>query len=599
MEKFAFSNRLSRQYGLVHQGAVENLNILIAGDNEILPYLLLNLAFCGVGSLQGGCYLEDIAPVVTRRHIYNQFLLKSEDFGLPLIDALAARLKNIAPHFDLKLWPGGGEKRIVPDLFIVLPAPEDSRQFQEYSHCCRLYGQLGPSSLYVGHGPLNVKNFEANIFTPSLASLAGAILAQDVLRLTNSLRAIEVLDQKVLVSLRLKSEKIQKYLSLPPHERNDVWHGVSTRLRLGSEELPIISVEASEDKQEGIFHVLLPTETILSRLILDSIEIIEEPLEKDAGILPPLFISILGDDIIHGADLQSNTAEYPAVLDEMNAVIVGVGGLGTWVCGILATTRAKKSRLTLVDSDAEIEEHNLNRQILFTSKDIGQPKVYAAAASIKKINPDVKIHIYHLELADDIIRLLNDGLFERYSAPTPPRPKGKLKSGQEPELDIQTIIARNEESELRKKMLAGDMAQTQVYLSCIDNMRSRWILNCAAWVAGKTFVNGGAKGLGGQVDYYEKSEGDASLITRFGLGIKTDTNTVRCGGAIPILAIVTTNAIIASLQSLLAVIRLSGRRPKEANYFLFDGNGRVYWENLFKELPGSEDPLGVAEILGA
>ena len=594
-ENFAFSNRYSRQYGLVHQGAVENLNILIAGDNEILPYLLLNLAFCGVGSMQGGCYLMNISSEVTRRHITNQFLLRPDDEGTPLVDALSARLKFFAPHFDLKEWPAGAEKRVVPDLFIILSSPEGKRDFPEFPYYCRLYGQLGPSSLFIGHEPIRIGSFVPNIFSASLASLAGAILAQDVLRLTNSLRSVDIVDQKILVSFRLKSDEIGKYLAIPETERGEHWHGIAARLTLGGEELSISQVSATENMDEGLFQVQIPTETILSRLILDSVEIIEEPLEKRGGILPPLFLSLFGDDRIEGSDLVSEAKDIPESLSELKAAIVGIGGLGTWICGLLAATPARKCELIIIDSDAAIEEHNLNRQILYSQSDIGKPKVFAALAAIKEINPAAKVHIYQIELADEILKYLKDGLSEKYHPPKKPKIFGD--NAGEP-LDVEQLIKKNEEMERRKKMLAGDLNSTQIYLSCLDNMRSRWILNCASWLTGRTFINGGVKGLGGLVDYIEKNEGDASLITRYGDNLKTDTGTVKCGGAIPIPAIVTTNAIIASMQSLLAVGRAMGRRPRHANYFLFDGKERIYWEHLFKENVELSDPLGINEIIG-
>ena len=100
-----FSTRYGRQYGLVHQDAVEDLNVLVVGYSEILPYLLLNLAFCGVGSLQGGVYLADVPDAVLKEHVDGQFLLKEEDFGKDMVERLTERLNRYAPRFDLQRWP--------------------------------------------------------------------------------------------------------------------------------------------------------------------------------------------------------------------------------------------------------------------------------------------------------------------------------------------------------------------------------------------------------------------------------------------------------------------------------------------------------------
>lgn len=75
-------------------------------------------------------------------------------------------------------------------------------------------------------------------------------------------------------------------------------------------------------------------------------------------------------------------------LKSARILIVGVGGLG----GISATylAAAGVGRLRLCDSD-RVEISNLNRQILFTADDIGQPKAALVAKRISAQNPEIKI----------------------------------------------------------------------------------------------------------------------------------------------------------------------------------------------------------------
>ncbi len=106
-----------------------------------------------------------------------------------------------------------------------------------------------------------------------------------------------------------------------------------------------------------------------------------------AGVLEPLAAApederlsrqllYLGDRAPRG----SHAAELQARLERAHVVILGCGGLGSWVAAGLACSGI--GRLTLVDDDV-VELSNLNRQLLFTEADIGRPKVDAAAASLR------------------------------------------------------------------------------------------------------------------------------------------------------------------------------------------------------------------------
>jgi adenylyltransferase/sulfurtransferase len=73
---------------------------------------------------------------------------------------------------------------------------------------------------------------------------------------------------------------------------------------------------------------------------------------------------------------------------ESQALIVGVGGLGNPVALFLAA--AGVGTLTLVDAD-DVDLTNLQRQILFDTDSVGRPKVEAARARIRDVNPEVRV----------------------------------------------------------------------------------------------------------------------------------------------------------------------------------------------------------------
>ena len=95
-------------------------------------------------------------------------------------------------------------------------------------------------------------------------------------------------------------------------------------------------------------------------------------------------------------------------LSSSSALIVGVGGLGSWSSQLLA--RAGVGRLRLVDDD-RVELVNLHRQAYYTEADAaaGVAKVRAAAAAIGRINSHVAAEPVTARLTADNIASLAAG----------------------------------------------------------------------------------------------------------------------------------------------------------------------------------------------
>lgn len=74
---------------------------------------------------------------------------------------------------------------------------------------------------------------------------------------------------------------------------------------------------------------------------------------------------------------------------ESHVVVVGIGGVGSWVAEALA--RSGVGHLTLVDLD-HVAESNINRQIHALADTIGQAKVLAMRDRIAQINPRCVVH---------------------------------------------------------------------------------------------------------------------------------------------------------------------------------------------------------------
>ena len=93
-------------------------------------------------------------------------------------------------------------------------------------------------------------------------------------------------------------------------------------------------------------------------------------------------------------------------LKRTKVLVIGVGGLGAPVLSYLAA--AGLGTLGLIDDD-RVSLSNLQRQVIFDTDLVGQPKVSAAAARLGKINPHVIVEAHEVRLTDDNARDLIAG----------------------------------------------------------------------------------------------------------------------------------------------------------------------------------------------
>ena len=153
---------------------------------------------------------------------------------------------------------------------------------------------------------------------------------------------------------------------------------------------------------------------------------------------------ILLDEL--GPDAQARFASA-------HALIIGVGGLGAPAAQFLAA--AGIGTLSLCDADS-VDLTNLQRQILYATADVGQPKVDAAAARLAAINPHVT---------------------------------------------IVPIARRIGESDLQPLVAAAD-----VVIDCCDNFATRHAVNRACVSARKPLVSGAALRFDGQLAVFDTRE---------------------------------------------------------------------------------------------
>lgn len=82
-----------------------------------------------------------------------------------------------------------------------------------------------------------------------------------------------------------------------------------------------------------------------------------------------------------------------------SVLVVGAGALGCPVLQYL--TAAGVGTLGIVDNDW-VDETNLNRQVLYSLKDIGKPKPLAAKERLEILNPEVEFKVHFLRLIKNL-----------------------------------------------------------------------------------------------------------------------------------------------------------------------------------------------------
>ena len=74
---------------------------------------------------------------------------------------------------------------------------------------------------------------------------------------------------------------------------------------------------------------------------------------------------------------------------QSHVLLIGAGGIGCPAIQYLAA--AGVGTISAVDDDI-ISLSNLQRQVLYSEAEIGQPKVDAAAKAVRRLNPDITFH---------------------------------------------------------------------------------------------------------------------------------------------------------------------------------------------------------------
>lgn len=112
--------------------------------------------------------------------------------------------------------------------------------------------------------------------------------------------------------------------------------------------------------------------------------------------------------------LRNISEENMKSIMDTTVAVVGAGGLGSPVLRLLTAIGFGKIRI--IDRDI-VELSNIQRQTVYNTRDIGQPKAIAAAENLALMNPEVELQPYSVSLQEenalDLLRgsnIIIDGL---------------------------------------------------------------------------------------------------------------------------------------------------------------------------------------------
>lgn len=199
-------------------------------------------------------------------------------------------------------------------------------------------------------------------------------------------------------------------------------------------------------------------------------------------------------------------------LKQATVMIAGLGGLGSISAYYMAA--AGVGHLKIADSD-QVAEHNLNRQILYTTVDIGEQKTQAAREKLKAFNPWCHVEPMAARIADDTVGMMVSGC--------------------------------------------------DLILDGTDNLDTRRVLNRAALKAGIPFIFGGVNGFDGMLTTFIPGQ-SACLECIFPGSIRRSPEEIGVIG--PAVG------VIASLQCVEAVNILTGNKADLSGTLVhFHGHG--------------------------
>ncbi|MYR41381.1 ThiF family adenylyltransferase [Streptomyces sp. SID5910] len=574
--------RYARQSGLVAQDLVADARIAVLGTGTALPYLIQCLTLLGVGSRHGCVRLVGMGRPVQDTDLAHQFLLRPDDLGEPLDQALALRAQELNPTVRVvgDDTPGAGRE-------LVLAVPRAAETEEVAARCAvDVWGQILPAAVRVGPDPLPDAAEDSGLLTAALGAVCGGLLAQAALGELGAL-----VDGPAVVS-QWAEERLTVHAP-----------GIGTateRLMSAGNPQPHLQgvlERVATDAQSRAFTVQLDGLAVRPRVttVVDEDHVLASVVVRDPGgtrsplavvparkpprRTPVCFWSPL-DGVLpaDGGRLPENWGPAPG--RDARVVMCGAGALGGWAAGVLAASGAV-GHLTVVDMDDRVERHNLNRQILFRDGDIGAAKAERTATRLREIDPELQVEALATMIGPELLT-------------APARINTAALAGA-PELHARVL----ETARLRTR-LEEALHGAAAVLSCPDNQQTRWTLNVLTERHKLPLVNGAVDGLTGRVHVCDPGTSSMCLVCWLGTSIADDPVRRSCTDVVdgvPIQSLVTSAAVVGAAQAAALLATLAGAGDRIGRFHVWDGAGASLTGHRAGERDISECPAHLGDPL--
>ncbi len=544
-------DKYARQRGLVAQDILADAVITILGTGPALPYLLQCLVLAGVATRHGEIRLSLPDRPVLEPDLAWQFLLRPDDLGKPLREALINRAREMDD--GVIMVPSYPDE--IRGIGVAVPAAGELDQIREDASIA-IWGQVLSTAIFVGPAPMPEAGPDGpTVFTAALAAVCGGLLAQAVLRQIGAL----------IDGPRFLSSWLEERLWI-------------THPGIGNRALAAIAEGAESPSLRGLLESLMAPE-VAERVMI----------ETDGRIVDARITAIIDRDTVVATVPAARASESArlavtrshlttpgpvqpllwspieatekenlpdsSVLPKCRVVLCGAGALGSWAASVIAASRLPDVAISIVDMDESVEVHNLNRQVLFGPADIGQPKARSAAARLHAIRPDMELTAHQVVISPDLIDELIGNRLDYEIA--------------DPELIPGWAAYR-----ARIAALSQDINRATVILSCPDNHQTRWSLNVLSETLGLPLVNGAVDGFVGRVHVSDPSDNGRCLVCWLGESIASQPERHSCTDVfdpVPVPSIVTSAAVIGGAQVALLIAQLAGLSGRVRRYHAFDG----------------------------
>jgi len=507
---YSEEHRYHRQLGLVDQDAVSSMKVSLGGDAQLVMATLAQLACAGVGTGPKGSISIRIPQEKRLGNNRHSWVFAAHD-KLEMWDDLIMILKeshNINLDFSLQ----------TDTTHIEFSRGEDIGEDAD------LYATIWHGQAVLSKSPLK---FDASPkVSPSMidASLEVALAAAAVQRLfamNGVIKENMLSDTWVALTGRadglMPDEAVKKYSSI---------HGGATATLL-------------PDGSGSLLRFRIPLESTPSELLKGIIhsctipELLSDDWLMEVGPFPI--------ELNEQGEVICSKLELPEEIDSANLLVLGTGGLGSWATPLFASgVNLENLNISLVDADSSVDIHNLNRQVLYTIREVGIPKAPAAAVRIGEIfgeHPN--------------ITAIQNRLEQRHT--TPVIEVGKLNDHGSISLDELVGI----EDVIDDKPLNEAIENMDIALACLDNQFARTMLNKCCISNAVPMINGGGEAFSGVVEVLENG---TCMTCRYGKDAAYTQEIISCQetGTRPVASIVTTTAWVGAMQAALALLNLAG-----------------------------------------